>query len=114
MKNLVVLSLMFLSLVSCGPRGNDGSQGPAGAAGIAGAQGPVGRDASIQAQPFCPDNHGVNGFQESYLNIDGQIYAVYFDRYRTFLSLLSPGNYVTTDGANCHFQITVDGHVVVL
>lgn len=40
---------------------------------------------------------------------NGQIMAHYASGTNQFLTLLSAGNYVTTDGTNCHFTISASG-----
>lgn len=101
MKKLIVISLL---LSACGQQG---SNGPKGDQGIPGTPGTV-----VTAQPFCPSLTGGIGFQEQYMIIDGKAYAVYYDGSHTFLAYLKPGNYVTTDGRNCHFTVNNDGSVI--
>ena len=57
---------------------------------------------------FCPSIPPTIGFEESGLYINNVLYAVYYDGSHTFLTLLSPNIYVTTDGRNCHFQVNSD------
>lgn len=42
---------------------------------------------------------------------NGQILAHYSDANKQFLTLLSPGNYRTTDGTNCNFSVDSDFNV---
>lgn len=42
---------------------------------------------------------------------DGRILAHYASGTNQFLVEVQPGNYVTTDGSNCHFTITNNGQV---
>lgn len=100
---------VFMGLTGCaqGDRGAPGLQGSTGPTGATGEPG-----ASIEAQPFCPSLNGGIGFQEQYLVIGTNVYAVYYDNKRTFLALLHPGRYITTDGRNCHFTIGSDGSVL--
>ena len=43
---------------------------------------------------------------------DGELLAHYSDGDKQHFSFVGPGQYVTTDGTNCHFQVTEDGDVV--
>lgn len=96
------LVVVLYSIGCAGPQGAQGLQGPAGANGTL-----------ISINPFCPDIAGVIGYQnrESYVILDSKVYAVYADGTHTFLSLLNPGSYVTTDGRSCHFTVTASGEV---
>lgn len=59
----------------------------------------------------CGDSPSVT-YEEVLLRLsDGRILAHYASGYNQFLVELLPGNYVTTDGSNCHFSITNNGHV---
>lgn len=103
-----ILAVLFLVLLftGCGKNGIDGAQGPAGAPGAPGTH--------IEAQAFCPSIPGVIGYanRESYVIIGTSVYAVYADGTHTFLTLLNPGTYVTTDGRSCQFIVTSDGQVL--
>lgn len=103
-----IIMLLSLPIVNC--RGPKGDNGVNGAQGTQGQQGTPGT--SVQAQPFCPNIAGGIGFQEQYITIAGQAYAVYYDGTHTFLALLKPGNYVTTDGRDCHFTVNSDGSII--
>lgn len=105
MKKLLVLGALIIT-AACGRNGIDGAQGPKG---DAGAPGTV-----INAQAFCPTIPGAIGYanRESYVVIGNQIYAVYADGTHTFLTLLNPGTYTTTDGRSCTFYVTSDGQVI--
>lgn len=69
---------------------------------------------TLSIQPFCPAVPGAIGYanRESYLILSGQVYAVYADGTHTFLTLLNPGAYRTTDGRNCNFIVTTEGQVL--
>lgn len=100
----VTYASIILGLQGClGPKGDTGNTGAQGIQGVPGV--------SVQAQPFCPNINGGIGFQEQYIIIDGKAYAVYYDGTHTFLALLKPGNYVTTDGRSCHFIVNADGSI---
>lgn len=105
MKVLVILGALFM--IAC--RGPQGDTGQPGIPGTPGTPGTV-----IAAEPFCPNIPGVVGYEnrESYIRIDSSIYAVYFDKKHTFLALLNPGTYTTTDGRNCVFIVTAEGEVL--
>lgn len=92
---------MILLITSCGPKGDNGYNGLNGKDGT-----------TITAQEFCPGLGGGTGFNESYLSLGGSLYAVYYDGSHTALVRLTPNNYVTTDGRNCHFTVTADSQVV--
>ncbi len=102
---LVLGSAVFF-LTGCGkpgPQGATGQQGPPGAPGT-----------RIEAQSFCSTIPGAVGYanRESYLIIGTTVYAVYADGTHTFLTLLNPGAYTTTDGRMCTFVVTADGQVL--
>lgn len=59
----------------------------------------------IKTVEFCPNLPPVIGFVESGIYINNVLFAVYFDGTHTFLAQLIAGNFVTTDGRNCHFTI---------
>src|SRR5690606_10685611 len=80
--------------------GETGPQGPMGDAGL---------DADLRPVLLCPGDKAE--YPEFGLKIAGKLYAVYYDAERSlsFLALLTPGNYVTTNGSNCEFQVNEDG-----
>jgi len=41
----------------------------------------------------------------------GVIIAHYADGAKQFLTVVTPGNYITTDGTNCYFTVTNSGQV---
>jgi hypothetical protein len=116
-KKLMLLTLALLT--GCGQTPMSVSvhstapTGPAGPQGERGEQGPRGLDGSSpEAVPFCPDVPGVEGaFQEYGLRIGGKLYAVYAQGQRIFLTELSAGTYVTTDGRACIFSVNEEGQV---
>lgn len=105
-KFLIIAALLLTP--ACGPKGDVGLQGKPGLPGEAGTP------AEISAEPFCPSLPGVIGYAniESYLIIDSNVYAVYADKKHTFLTLLTPGTYHTTDGRDCTFTVGTDGSVL--
>lgn len=119
---LLAASLLLLN-TGCAARGFTGPQGPAGPKGEDGAPGepgPPGADglpgtpavgAALSAviNP-CGDDPAV-AYEEVLLKFsDGTILA-YFAGSGGFLVALTPGNYVTTDGTNCHFTVYNTGAV---
>lgn len=120
--------------VSNGADGRDGAtgaQGPAGQDGINGAScsvagvpsgalvsctdgtselvlnGSDGTDATpVETIELCPALTG-GSFKEHLFRISGALYGVYASGSRIGLAKLGPGNWVTTDGRNCHFTISI-------
>lgn len=43
---------------------------------------------------------------------DHQILAHYASGSNQFLTLIGPGNYVTTDGSSCYFTVDVNGNII--
>lgn len=119
MKYLIIL-LIFLSGCAAkkgdnGLNGGTGPQGSQGAIGNTGNQGPQGvpgiPGTLVNPKVFCPNIPG--SFPETYLDIGGVLVAQYYDgQGRSQLAILVPGNYVTTDGRNCHFSVDSGGHVI--
>jgi hypothetical protein len=59
----------------------------------------------------CGDNPSKQ-FEEVLLRLsNGQILAHFSSGNKEFFSLLSPGNYVTTDGTNCHFTVDAKNNI---
>lgn len=106
MKYLFLVSAMFLAACGQGPAGAPGPQGAKGDQGLPGT--------TIEAKAFCPSIPGAIGYanRESYMIIGTSVYAVYADGTHTFLTLLNPGTYTTTDGRSCTFYVTADGQVI--
>lgn len=90
-------------LVVNGQTGLPGIQGPLGPVGPTGASGSI-----VQTIQFCPGVPNYGSFFEVGFCIDHNLYAVYWAG-SAFLTLLSPGTYVTTtSGANCNFTVLTD------
>lgn len=68
---------------------------------------------TVTAISLCPGNTAT--YPEQGLVIGGQIYAVYYGQIsgvtQAFLTQLQPGNWVTTDGGNCHFTVNSNGTI---
>lgn len=60
----------------------------------------------IQKIELCPEI--VVDYPEYLLRIDGELFGVYYSPSKTFLALLLPGDYVTTDGRACRFRVHED------
>jgi len=100
-----------------GQPGAMGPQGQPGAVGAVGPQGPMGVSGSIGNMTpvqLCPGDTGA--FKEYGFVVGSDLFAVYFDKTKpiAFLAKLSPGNYVTTNGANCQFTYSNNGTVITL
>lgn len=117
-----------------GPQGEQGPQGPVGpkgetgescsvvklgsvtnitcgdttvqvADGTNGVDGVDGSDAQgIETLALCPELAG-GAFKEYLLKIGSDYYGVFVQGQKIGLTKLTPGNWVTTDGRNCHFTI---------
>lgn len=128
MKLLLILAL--LALPACkGPQGTHGihgingvdgqpgAQGPAGADGQDGAVGPAGQNAPptpytpIGLENPCGDAPSVA--DEIFIRMaNGDLIASYGTGNSVRFAVLTPGNYVTTDGDNCTFTIAADGSII--
>jgi len=91
-----------------GVDGQDGATGAQGPVGPAGPMGPTGPAALQEVVNPC----GEQGLYEEVLLrfSTGQLMALYYDgaNQRSFLTELSPGSYVTTDGFSCLFTVHGD------
>jgi hypothetical protein len=105
------------AVLTPGTPGVPGPAGPAGADGAPGAPGPAGADAP--ASPYnvvavispCPTS--AVPFHEVLLRLaNGELLAHYDDgAAKQFLTLVTPGAYVLTDGSGCYFTVNSDGSV---
>jgi hypothetical protein len=69
-----------------------------------------GKDAIIEVIDPCETE---TKYDEVFFRFsDDNLYAVYHDKGKTHLVELIPGNYVTTDGTDCKFEVTTDLEVV--
>lgn len=96
-KYLLIIAIT-ISLLSCeafkGPKGDPGPRGEPG-------------DPNIENVVLCPSISGP--YPENLLRINDVLYAVYYDASRgASLVVVTPGNYVSTDGRNCHFTVHND------
>lgn len=138
MKNLILAASAIALLSACqGKRGHDGAPGAQGPAGIngsdgavgpqgpQGAQGPAGSDGAdgedAPPTPYtpvalinpCGDAPGIAD-EVFILLANGQLIASFSQSANgdnTRFAVLSPGNYVTTDGDNCSFTLSSDGSI---
>lgn len=112
------MRLLFLSMLlvlsSCGKDGKDGAPGTTGATGAKGADAPPTAYTVTSIIDPCGDAAGV--VDEVLLKLaNGQVlvsFSASSSGNNTRLAVLPPGNYVTTDGSNCHFTLTNDGQVL--
>jgi hypothetical protein len=90
-----------------------------GADGKDGQDGQDGRDllpgaySVVNLVDFCGDAPGVNDEVGLVLG-NGKILVLFVSGgagSMHFLTLLNPGNYVTTDGTSCHFTVNADGTI---
>jgi hypothetical protein len=94
-----------------GLNGEQGIQGVQGIPGIQGAQGAPGADGTVVTPvKFCANDNST--YPEYGLLIDDELYAVYWGRTpgspnapQAFLTKLVAGNYQSTGGNNCLFQV---------
>ena len=86
----------------------DGLPGVDGTDGVDGAPG-----AHAVASTITPCFDSSKVFQEVLLLLEnGQLLGHYANGNKQFLTLLGPGNYVTTDGNACRFTVTPELNVV--
>lgn len=93
-----------------GVDGQDGVDGQAGVDGAPGQDGADGQDAQlpefviVEVIDPCGDAPGI--FDEVLLRMkNGQLLAHFASNQLQFITVLVPGNYVTTDGSSCHFSV---------
>lgn len=92
-------------------------KGPAGAVGPVGPQGPAGTSGgvgNVTPVQLCPGDTGA--YKEYGLVVGTNLFAVYHDNAagNTFLALLAPGSYRTTNGSNCVFTYANNGTTATL
>lgn len=98
-----------------GPQGESiqGTQGIPGNDGQDGEDGVPGEAAILEVVDPCGDAPGI--YDEVVLRLsNGQLLSSFSENSNgknTRFSILTQGNYVTTDGSNCHFVVTPDGQV---
>lgn len=122
MKYAVIL--LALTLTGCGmikhelrgaqgSPGATGAQGPQGDQGETGPQGIPGQAAVLEVLDPCGDAPGI--YDEVILRLaNGQLLSSFSENANgknTRFSILTPGNYVTTDGSNCAFSVDLSGNV---
>lgn len=85
----------------------DGVDGEKGDTGEKGLNGTKGEDAILEVIDPCGPSD--DGFDEVILKLNtGDLMAYFESGDRRFLTLLTPGNYITTDTQRCAFTITED------
>lgn len=99
------------ALIFNGQNGTDGLDGQAG------QDGQDGKDAEPGMYTFeeVIDPCGPEGAFDEILfrTYNREIIAVYYEKKKYgFLTFLSPGNYITTDGTKCAFTVTSEGEVI--
>lgn len=104
---LLASLVIFSLLVACA--GERGPQGPRGEAGPIGQPGQDGADMVVQVIDPCGQE---TEFDEVILRLaDGRLYAFFVENRQGRMVLLDKGDFVTTDGTNCHFTVTDEGDV---
>lgn len=97
-----------------GVDGADGNDGVDGQDGSDGADAPPTAFSPVGLIDPCGDAPGI--YDEVFLQLaNGMILASFSSNasgLNTRFSVLIPGNYVTTDGSNCHFSVNSSGQVV--
>lgn len=90
---------------------SDGKEGEQGEKGESGEKGIDGENAILEVIDPCGPNE--SGYDEVIFRLNtGDLMAYFESGSRRFLTLLTPGNYVTTDDQKCNFQITEDMEVL--
>lgn len=97
------------AIVTCGPDQVLILDGAAGPQGPQGPTGPVGPYNVAQIIDPCGDGPGHD--EILFVLGNGQIVAHYSSGPLQFLTVLSPGNYVTTDQQACNFTLTLEGTI---
>lgn len=96
--------LLCVLLIACEGRPGDSIVGPKGDSGSPGVStileviDPCGKEAAFDEVLIRTSN--------------GQVFAYFESGGNRFLTALSPGDYVTTDGTGCYFRLNADGTVV--
>ena len=100
--------------------GEKGDQGEVGPQGQPGVNGEDGQDATLNQYDIVsvldPCGDTPNVVDEVLLKLrNGQVLASFSANAsgaNARFSLLAPGNYLTTDGSNCHFTIDANGNML--
>lgn len=92
-----------------GEVGATGPQGPAGVPGTPGSSAPPTAYSVVSVIDPCGKQAT---FDEVLLKLyNGQILAHYASGSNQFLTFITPGNYVTTDGTHCYFTLNSNGAI---
>lgn len=98
---------------SQGAQGSQGETGSTGETGQQGAQGTAATESAFQIVEVIDPCGKQPGFNEVLLRTaDNKIIAHYADGAKQFLTILVPGNFVTTDITPCYFTVTEDMQVI--
>lgn len=66
---------------------------------------------NITPVKLCTDDS--TPFPEYGFKLNGKLYGVYWDPNKgAFWALITPGNYMSTNGTGCHFTLNQDGTVI--
>lgn len=97
-----------------GDKGDKGDTGADGKDGVDGQDAPVTPFSAVTIIDPCGDKAGI--YDEILLKLaDGSILASFSDDANgknTRFSLLSPGDFVVTDGSKCYFTIDSNGNII--
>ncbi len=106
---------LLLAMTSCsdgghfieGPAGEQGTSGADGQDGLDGSDGVDGQDGVngiLEVIDPCGDFPGAK--DEILLRLyDGTLVAFYMENHRRFLTIVTTGNYRTSDGQECRFSV---------
>lgn len=72
-----------------------------------GVDGADGTSSDMQLVQLCPGDTAT--FPEQGIKSGNKLYAVFHSPPNTFLALITPGTYITTNGSNCKFKVNEDG-----
>lgn len=70
---------------------------------------PLDQYSEIETITLCPERNGA--YKQVLFRIDDKLYTIYTRR-GTRLAEIGPGNYRSTDGRNCRYEITQELEVV--
>lgn len=89
-----------------GPRGDTGEKGDSGSNGVDGLNAPPTPYTVTEMIDPCGDQ---TAYDEILMRLaNDQLVAHFSSGSLEFLTVIPPGNYVTTDGTHCHFTVDID------